>query len=255
MKFRIKFTLLIISLLFSSSLFAYEMREQKADESSDFTTRVGFDIKRKLYKDFSLTWAEEVRFKTFSSKFDRLYSSLSFNYSVNKYFKTALGYTYMLIGSSNTLNHRHRLHLDVEGSYSVKQWKFSLRERPEFLVKIGSFDPLKTSNPSWELRSRITAEYSVRNKPLRPRLAFELFNTLNAPRFAKGNYISRIRNEVGLKWSVADLHTLNFYYRFDVDNARNISVDYIADVVNIVNLEYKRTYKHILGVAYTFDWR
>ncbi len=249
----------IILLAFLSSFvpsFAYEINEHRAETNSDFTTRIGFDIKRKIYKGFSLTFSEEARFKTNSSKFDRLYSILSFDYKVNNYFKTGIGYTYMLINNGNKeFNHRHRINLDLVASYSVNQWNFSLRERPELFVRMGEVNPLKVANPTIDLRSRIMVEYSIRNKPLKPRLAFEIFNTLNAPKFAKGNYITRYRTEVGLKWEMVDYHVLNIYYRFDIDNARDISIDYVANNIDCVDLTYKRSYKHILGIAYTFDWK
>ena len=258
MKSRNRVPFLIGFILFFTHTFAYETTERHTLGATDFTTRVGFDVKRKLYKNFSLTWFEECRFKSFSSRFDRLYSMLSFNYAVNKYFKTAIGYTYILVyNEDSSLGHRHRLHVDLIGTYAVGRWNFSLRERPELSIRMGAFDALTLANPSWDLRSRLSVEYAARRAPLKPYLAFELFNTLNAPKLAKGNYINRVRSEVGLKWRVAKAHSIKFYYFFDVENTRNITIDYndAGNEINSVLLDYIRRYKHILGIAYTFDWK
>ena len=163
----------------------------------------------------------------------------------------------MVYNENTSLGHRHRLNVDLLGSYAVGRWSFSLRERPELSIRMGAFDALTLTNPSWELRSRLSVEYAAWRVPLTPFLACELFNTLNAPKLAKGNYINRVRSEVGLKWRVAEAHSLKFYYFFDVENTRHITIDYndAGNEINSVLLDYIRRYKHILGIAYTFDWK
>ncbi len=245
----LKTVLCVVILCTSSAAFATNLQEVTSEPSSDFTTRFGVDIKKSLCKGLSLTWSEEARFKQNSAKFDRLYSGLALSYSVCDYFKLAAGYNYILVLNNNkSYQHRHRVHVDFTGCYGVGQWQFSLRERPMLTQRMGAVNKQTTANPYLELRSRVLAEYSCTNAPLKPFVSFELFNTLNAPKLARGNYVSRLRSEVGLKWTVVAQHTLNLYYRFDVDYSRDI------DLENAV-LEYGQGYKHILGLAYTFDWK
>ncbi len=90
--------------------------------------------------------------------------------------------------------------------------------------------------------------------PFKPQIGT---NTLNAPDYANGNYINRIRTNLGLKWRLDSRSSVDFYYRFDVGTNRDINIDYKKDDVTIkaVYVTNERDYTHILGVAYTFDWK
>jgi len=232
---------------------------------TDMTKRIGFEVNRVVSNGLSLTWEEEARFKNLSTEFDRLYSSLSLGYRVNTYFKIGAGYTLALIwhdGKKKTdyekyLDIRHRINLDLIGNYRIGAWKFTLRERPVMVIRTDDPDLLEKSNPQWRLRSKVMAEYRIFGKPLKPYIACELSNTLNTPVYANGNYIDRIRTNLGLKWRIDKRSSFDFYYRFDVGTNRDINIDYKKDDVTIkaVYLTYERDYTHILGVAYAFDWK
>ena len=232
---------------------------------TDLTTRLGFEINCELYRGLSLTWEEEIRFKSLSTQFDRLYSCLSLDYRVNDYFKVGVGYTFMLIwhdGKKKTnyekyIDLRHRVNLDLIGNYRVGQWKFTLRERPLLTIRTDNPDLLEKANPNWSLRSKLLAEYSIMGKPLKPYASIEIANTLNAPQYAKGNYVERIRSNLGMKWRINDRNSFDLYYNFDVGMGRDINIDYKADDVTIkaVYLTREREYTHTIGVAYIFDWK
>ena len=249
------------------SVYSLSIGAQSVIESDtttrDLRTRVGFELNRELYRGLSLTWEEEARFKNLSTEFDRLNSSLGLAYRVNDYFKFGASYTFMLLwhdGKKKTnyekyIDLRHRVNFDVIGNYHVRQWKFTWRERPVITIRTDKPDLLEKANPQWTLRSKIAAEYSIFGNPLKPYLSFELSNTLNAPVYASGNYIDRIRTNLGLKWRLNSRSSFDFYYNFDVGADRDIRIDYKSDDVTIkdIYVTNERHYTHILGVVYIFD--
>ena len=260
-----KKVLLITGISLLSVTTIAQTRIESDTTQTDMTTRIGFEVNRDLYRGLSLSWEEEARFKNLSTEFDRLYSTLNLGYRINDYFKVGAGYTLALIwhdGKKNTnyekyLDVRHRINLDLIGNYRVGAWKFTLRERPVVTIRTDDPDLLEKANPQWSLRSKLMAEYSIFGKPLKPYAACELSNTLNAPDYANGNYINRIRTNLGLKWRLDSRSSVDFYYRFDVGTNRDINIDYKKDDVTIkaVYVTNERDYTHILGVAYTFDWK
>ncbi len=233
--------------------------------SNDLRVRAGFEIKKELPRNIELEWSEELRMKDYVTTVDRINSSLSINYNGLNHFKFGAGYTFIAMwhnGKKSTdyekyWDLRHRIHADVTGNIKYKRWKFSLRER--FLATFRTDDPdlLEKANPKLLLRSKVTAEYSIFGKPLKPYLSFEVSNTLNAPSYAQGNYIDALRPEIGLKWRLTRRDALQFYYRFDVDFNRDIDIDYKKDKVTIkaVEITPQRNFKNVIGVIYTFDWR
>ena len=146
-----------------------QTRIESDTTQTDFTTRVGFEVNRDLYRGLSLSWEEEARFKNLSTEFDRLYSTLNLGYRVNDYFKVGAGYTLALIwhdGKKKTnyekyLDVRHRINLDFIGNYRIGAWKFTLRERPVVTIRTDDPDLLEKANPQWSLRSKLMAEYSI----------------------------------------------------------------------------------------------
>lgn len=261
MKF-FKEIVLVSLLIFSTTVFAQspDIQHVDSDLSQDFNLRFGFDITRKLYKGLSLTWGEEVRFKSNVTKFDRLYSMLELNYKVNPYFKTTLGYAFHLVQHDAHADHerylyrRHRVFVDLVGSIGHENWDFSLRVRPLMTYSTDTYDPNAKQNPDWQMRYKFTTKYKCQQKPLTPYVAVELANTLNAPEFA-GNYIHELRGFLGLKWEMTAGHELDFFYRADANWKRDVSIEYnAANEIQHVTVTHKPKISHIVGITYSFDW-
>ncbi len=225
--------------------------------ASDFQVRTGIQIEKTWKKTFQLSLEEEARFKSCVTEFDKLYSTLSFDYKPIKYFKTGIGYSFILInhdGKKSTdyqkyLDMRHRAFISIEGSYTVNDWKFSLRERPILTIRTDSVNPLEKAPYRWDLRSRIMAEYKWFGKPLKSYLAVEVSNTLNAPDLADGNYINKVRTTLGVKYKISAHHSFDFFYRFDANFNKDINIKKSGNV-NVTN---EQEFNHIIGVFYNFS--
>lgn len=289
-----KYCVLIAIGLIGSTLYAQDKVISTDSVSSEMQIRAGFSINKKLTRNLTISVEEEVRAKNYvyntvfdatntaiggeqgqGVSFDRSYTFVGLDYRFNPYLKAGLGYTFILINhdgkkSTDYDNYwaiRHRLQADVTGSIRLGQWKLSLRERAMVNLRFDSINALEKNKAEWIFRSKLGAEYTVRSLPLKPYAYVELSNTLNAigvagvnssyePIDISGNYIDKIKPCIGLKYRINSRNSLDFYYRMDIDTDRDINYDYKKDKVTLKQIEVttQRSYIHVIGVAYCFDW-
>lgn len=233
--------------------------------TNDLTGRLELEFDFKITRHLSFGIENSTRFKDSFRAFDRNYLTGSFSYKPIEYFKAGVGYTFMSIwhdgkkktGYRKFWDLRHRAYADVTGILPVGQWKFSLRERALATFRTLEYDPLEKVSPQWLLRSRVYVEYASRRHPIYPYLSVEMSNTLNVPRYIERNYIEEIRNRIGLKWRLTRRSYLDFYYRLDVGFGKDVNIDYKKDKVTIkgVDIRTEKSYVHIIGIAYSFDYR
>lgn len=256
--------------------------------------RGGASLTRKFTHRLTLHFEEEVRFKDYgytklfdsnneavgkdyskSLNFDRSYTFVGVDFRTSPYFKAGLGYTLILIDHDgkkstsydNYWTTRHRLQVDATGNLRINQWKLSLCERALANIRFDDINSLEKNQVDLLLRSKLSAEYTCRRYPLKPYAFFELSNTLNAigvsgvdensvPIKIDGNYIEKIRLCAGLKYRINTRNSLEFYYRFDIGNDRDINYDYKKDKVTIKQIDVVelRTYTSIVGINFNFDW-
>ena len=123
---KIRFLLLISSILIVSNLFAQDVFVQ------DFRTRFSFSLNYKPIKEITLNWTEEARFKNNSSKFDRLYSGLGITYNAHKNFSMGAIYEFQVLQKSvDHFQFRHRVKFVVQPNVSFGRFNLSLREMPQ----------------------------------------------------------------------------------------------------------------------------
>ena len=121
-------------------------------------------------------------------------------------------------------------------------------------ARTDSINPLEKNRYNWQLRSRISSEFYVPGKPVKPYIWCELINTLNAPEYQQLNgrqFISQVRTQAGVKWRITRLSSLNFYYRFTYSYERNIN---ITKKKGLIELEEETLFQHAFGVAYDLNW-
>ena len=212
---KIKFLLLISSILIVSNLFAQDVFVQ------DFRTRFSLSLNYKPIKEITLNWTEEARFKNNSSKFDRLYSGLGITYNAHKNFSMGAIYEFQVLQKSvDHFQFRHRVKFVVQPNVSFGRFNLSLREMPQMTY---------TDYVDWTLRSRLKLNYSFMNKHLKPYVSVEMYNPLQ--NVNKNNWLSKMNYRAGLEWKIDSVNGLEFYYMFE------------HEVVN-------KTGNHIIGVAY-----
>lgn len=220
-------------------------------EESDFQARTGFSIDKKITKGLHITWSEELRMKNRLSDIDRIYSAIAVSYDILPWLKAGVDYTFIAVKQNKGWEYRNRSNIDVTASYKVgAQWKFSLRERFRITSANKVSDPRTEVNPTWVMRSRLMAEYTVSKLPLRPYAYFELSNTLNTPAII-ANYIDKIRASIGIKYTLTRRSEFDFFYRFDHNRSKEVTTP--TDGMPWI-IPTKKQNNHILGVFYEYSF-
>ena len=249
----------IVLMLCGSAVWAQTEPERATVEDNDLQMRVGFDISKKIARGLEITWNEEFRMKNTLSTLDRIHSGIGLSYKVNSYFSVGTEYNFIVInhdGKKSTdyqkyWDFRHRVRLNLIASYDVGQWKFSLRERPQMTIRTDSINPLEKRKAEFVLRSRLKAQYKCRRLPLEPYVAFEVYNTLNAPKFVS-NYVEKLRSEIGLDYVLNRRSSMTFYYRFDYATTKDVNLKKSTGALKSIITE--KSYNHILGVFYSYKF-
>lgn len=239
--------------------------------------RIGAEFTKKWKQGVQLSLAEELRFNLYDvetgtsaknktinnnngASFSKSYTTLSLAYAHPefKYIKVDAGYTLRLLGNKGWSDPnefiRHRVFFGVKGTYKGQIAKIYLRERVLCDMRTDSVNLLEKNQYNWLLRSRIGSEFTVPGKPVKPYLWLELENTLNVPKYQRKNglqYISHVRTQVGVKWRLTKLSSLDFFYRFQYGYDRDIN---ITKKKSYLQLTEEKTFVHAIGVAYNLDF-
>lgn len=173
-------------------------------------------------KKFAFQWSEEVRLNNNWGSVDKVLSGLGMEYEPLKYLKAGVEYIFV---NDNDLEDgwgiKHRLNVDVTGSYDIGRFELSLRERVRFQFRSDSTNRYEKPDPFITLRSRLKAAYDIRHSHWKPYVFAELYTTLNAPgpvgdyrtdALYRDNYINRIRLGLGAKYKINNHNSLDFYY-------------------------------------------
>ncbi|MBR1877977.1 MAG: DUF2490 domain-containing protein [Paludibacteraceae bacterium] len=268
----------VLCILYSSSLYAVNYDAIGATTEQLVQMRVGADFTKKWDCGVHLSIGEELRFNfmdnlagttaknvsadtSYGASFYKSYTTLALAYAHPefKYIKLDAGYTLRLFGNKGFSDPneflRHRVFFGVTGSYKPGQTvKLSLRERFVCDMRTDSVNLLEKNKYNWLVRSRLGAEFTVPGKPVKPYLWGELENTLNAPQNQQKDgrqFISHVRTQVGVKWRLTKLSSLDFYYRFQYGYDRDIN---ITRNKGYIQLTEEKAFLHAIGVTYNLDW-
>lgn len=246
----------IIGLLLLLSTIAYTQEFADSENSRhDFGIRGGINYKKKISDNFSLYLEEEVRFRDVVNTFNMSLSSITFNWRYNDFLSADAGYLLILINNRNNsssqrpLDVRNRLYANITGHYCIGNWHFSLRERLLVTMRTDSVNPLEKPPSFWTVRSRLLIEHKPVRCILYPYGSVEISNTLNAPVYAGGNYINRVRSTLGIKYKINNALGIDFFYRLDADRSKNICIKNGGSLVEIVN---QKDFNHVAGLFFCF---
>ncbi len=248
-----RFGIISIFLLFVN-FFTFSAEETVA--SSDVQFRVSGEIAKKVTRSLTLSLEEELRLKDNFSSFDRLYSTLQASYSFNPWLKAGASYSYLVISKEkydqSYLDFRHRVSLDIEPSYIMGQFEFSLRERLQGTYRTDSVNTEEKPNPALVLRSRLKLEYSFWSVPLKPYVAVEMFNPLNNPDCLKdesGAWLENMRYSAGFTYRFDARNWVEFYYMFEHATGKDVN---IKSTETIIKTEIQDN--HIFGLSYKYKF-
>lgn len=215
---------------------------------------VGAGVEHKFSRKLSVEGGVEMRTRNDFRTMDRWTVELGAEYKLLRPLKIGAGYSllvdnnpeklsYNLNGSYNNWRPsywgtRHRVHVDLTGSYSPGRFKLSLRERwqytwrPEHTTDRYDFD-----NAHWEdtrvhgkgknvLRSRFKVDYDIAGCKVDPTASVELFNAWS---------LEKVRLQAGVNYTIRKTHSFELFYRYQ--HVRNDSDD--ESNIHMIGLEYK----------------
>ena len=271
----IKTILLCLVAAFPMHVWSWDYSSTGSTTEQNVQLRVGADFTKSWRCGVKLSLSEEMRFDlfdemsgktakdvavdtTFGAAFSKSYTTLVLSYAPIEYVKFDAGYTLRILGKKDWSDYnewlRHRVFFGVTGTYRGQYVKVYVRERALCEMRTDSVNLLEKNQYNWLLRRRVGAEFIVPGKPVKPYLWAELENTLNVPEYQQKDgqqYISHVRAQVGVKWRVSKLSSLDFYYRFNYGYNRDIN---ITKSKGNIQLTEERSFNHAIGITYNLDW-
>lgn len=274
---KIHIVMVLLAAGFAAPLYAEgRLRMEEPEESVNAQFYFGAVFTKRLPYGVSLYLSEEIRSVLYdyviteqrmaepSAYFSRSYTAAGINYAPLDYLQVGAEYMLRLYGTKGWERPqdylRHRLSVSFTGILPLGEWKLSLRERFVLDSRTDRPDPRTVAANHLVLRHRLRADWSPAGCAWSPYAFVELTHTLNEPSapwrdgagqpLYGGQYLQRVRAEIGCKWKITSRHALSFFYRFNTTWSRNVHID----AMNDVSLQHQTAYDNCLGVFWSFDW-
>lgn len=228
--------------------------------TSDVQGRFRAGLTVPIGKSVNVQWSEQLRLGDNFGSVEKVVSSLGVDYKPLSFLK--LGAEYCFVNEHDAVEGwdiRHRLNLDVAGSYRAGRVKLSLRERVRLRFRSDSVNRFEKPDPFVTLRSRVKAAYDIRHSRWEPYAYAELYVTLNAPApvgnfktdaFSHDNYINRVRLAVGTEYKIDKRNRLDFYYMVHFN--REFRARYKAGSGDMKEWSLAKQCNHVFGIDYNF---
>jgi hypothetical protein len=200
-------------LLFFISLMTYSQKK-------DFGIWYGISAEHKISKKLEIDLSANIRTFNNASKIEEAFIEGGLGYALNKHF--AVGGSYRLtksIEDNNSYYFRHKIMLDVKGSFPVGNFSFSSR----FRFQTGYKTYIQHENdiyPYYIGRIKFKAVYKTQTFPVDPYVYFETF----CPMFSdKSGKIEKNRYSAGAELNITKRHSVDLEYIFQRDYLPHLS--------------------------------
>lgn len=235
-----------------------------------FDGRVGVTLGYKPVKGLDITLSEELRASTSAPYvFDRTKTTLDITYSPFKRFDIIAEYSYVGRLKSSAFKSQHRGSAGLAYTFKMGDFRLQLRELVQCNYSRDSVNVKEKANPALYLRSRVKLSYKMQRVAVTPYVAFELYNSLNAPYVDTGdenttkdyqkacaaanvrvmpfqNYINRYRASAGVKYDFNAHTALRAYYLFD--DMIEWDVNYGHNSGKINRIVHETTFRHTVAL-------
>ena len=240
--------------------------------AQDFSlgARTGAEVDWKVAKGLHLSAAYELRTRPSLAGVERNQASIGIDYKVCDFFK--VGAEYIFIGhmtTSNELEPRHRLSLNLTGQYDYGAWRFSIREKLQLTHKAYDLNEYQEVPNALQLKSRFTVKYRG-FRSIEPYVYAEVRNIFNAPRCSAtwnevtgaytdyeflgydNAYINRLRGAVGFEWELTKHHSLDFSAMYHWTHDQEMDTN--KKGTKLKSLFWQNAHSGVLCVSYKFSF-
>lgn len=187
-------------------IFFLTPNDLSAQNRTDFGIWAGVQMSQKLYKGLTGRYSSEIRLDGNASYFQTVFFDVALNYKFHDFFNTTLGYRYNISLQRN----RHRVYLDLNGSYSPGETRLTFRARVRALYQGSEF---YNSLPSAVIRPRLYLNYNPKGKVANDfnfYIAGEIFYEISQ----NYNQVNQYRLAAGVTYDLSKEVTLNLRYIF-----------------------------------------
>lgn len=249
-------------------LYALKEEDEVVYQELTMQLRLNFTYTYQMPKNLSLQLFQEMRFDLVpfqeGTVFDLSLTSVTLAYKPIPYLKIDGGYMLKIAGAASTeasVTHwdipntyvMHRLYGGLTGSYTYRNWQFSLRERFLCDIRLDEIDPRTTRKYALTLRHFAKVSYNIKEKGVTPYLWIELANTLNQTEYCQKDgrqYLERWRSCLGVRYNLpsegASRGALNFFIRYDQGMFRSARLDAEGDA----HISIRRKGEYAIGIGY-----
>jgi len=236
--YKILLFLVVLLLLYNKGYSQYYILPQKYD----FETWNAINLKCKINKNWDVKLEEQLRFKTYSTEFDRFLTQIEVKYNPNnkkiENFDFGFGLRHIFandnIGKIQEYENHYRFHLDISHKFKKNNFRFKHRLRFQRKKEFEKNEQ-KIYYPSMDLRLKGYVIYKIKDWKLDPEISWEFF----------------LHNEIG-ELNNFTKHRIGIGTDYDINKKQKISISLIkegevkvwdAKTIFILSIKYNYTFK------------
>lgn len=224
----------------------------------------------KISERIKLEAGYEFRSKSSLCGVERHMLKSGMNYKFNQYLSMGVDYDFIAhYTSASILQPRHRIGMNVIGTYDFGMWSLSLRERVQYTHKSYAVNGFQEPRNEMVLKTRLKLTYLGLNA-FEPYTYIELRNTLNAPSFNatyqkdlgiytdysftgyNDVYMNRLRGAIGIQWQVDKRNGLDLRVMLDYTTNKHIETNPQGSVLEAYYIKKKWTPTIVVGYVFSF---
>lgn len=246
----------------------------KAQEETDLSTRYRAIFDYKIDDGLHAKFSEELRLNQ-NFGFESNFMDVSLSYKISEWLRTECGYVFIAKQDisktgEKEMDLRHRLRIDINGTYKVGSFKLSLRERFQGTYFTKSINEYQKSKVPIILRTRLKASYKFYTIPFEPYAAVEYSTLMNGAKwdnhwmdtdkymtskFEGHNhvYLNKTRYVAGVEWQLDARSSVDFYAFYDKKTDWEIDSNKEGTALKLpVTIE--KTNSLIIGFSYNYSF-
>lgn len=191
-------------------------------QQNDFGAWATLSLDKKLKRNFSASFSEEIRFFQNLQRFNLSYTNVGLGYKLNKSIKFSAVYRFIQKSrDENTISWRHRIYVDLQIKQKYYPFTFAYRARLQSQVRdFYTSDDGKIPERYW--RNKFDLRYEI-GYGFSPYIAAEFrYQFKNDRNIEANNKFNRGRYYLGVQYQLTEAKTVDLYFmnqrEFNVNN-------------------------------------
>ncbi len=190
-------------------------------QENDFEFWTGIQVEKELFKDFSISFEEELRLNENATSISSIFTQLGVSYKIHKYLNVGVAYRFVSVQNRyEYFDTKNRYQVDLGTRKKINK-KITLKARTRIQQSFtnalnNEFKEPETSKWAW--RNKATFDYRPK-KDYTFATSIETYNRLND---SEGNYFQKLRITQALDYRINKKMDLTIFYRFEREFNANL---------------------------------